>query len=173
MNIDFNQILSFVIDPQLPRIFWIIKIVFISISLILLGLIIFLIIKASWFKYKYLESYTEFLRYRPYGVKKEFKKWAKINKRLESGKEADYKMAVIEADDILKEVFQKMKYKGEFLDDILKQVNERVLPSVEQVKKAHEIRNEIVHNSDFQFTQDQAKNVLKVYQQALRELEMF
>jgi len=173
MNIDFGQILSFIVDPQLPRIFWIIKTVFISISLILLGLIVFLIIKASWLRYKYLDGYTEFLKYRPYGVKKEFKKWTKINKRLETGKEVDYKMAVIEADDVLKEVFQKMKYEEEFLEDILKQINERVLPSIEQVKKAHEIRNKIVHDPDFQFTQDQARNILKIYQQALRELEMF
>lgn len=174
MNIDLNQILSFLTDPpQLPKIIWIIKIVFISVSLILLPLIVFLLIKSSWVRYKYLDDYTEFFKKRPYGTKKEFKKWAKINRRLESNSKSDYKMAIIEGDDFLKEVLKEMKYKGDFLDDILKEVNSRVLPSVEEVKKANEIRNKIMHNPDFDITQEQAKNILKIYHQALRELEMF
>lgn len=172
MNLDISSILSFLTDPQLPRIVWIIKTVFISISLVLLGFVIFLLIKSDWIRFRYLDKWAELLKERPYGIQKEFKKWSKINKRLETGDKADYKMAVIEADDVLKDVLKKMKYEGEFLEDILKEVNERVLPSVEEVKKAHEIRNRVMHDPDYALTQQEAKNVLKVYQQALRELEM-
>ena len=172
MNIDFSQIISFLIDPELPRIVWITKTVFISISVILLIFITFLITKASWFKYKYLNPYTEFFKQRPYGAKEGFKRWSKINKRIESGSKTEYKMAVIEADDALKDVLVKMKYEGDFLGDILKQVNIRVLPSVEEVKKAHEIRNKIIRDPDYSLTQEQTKNILKIYHQAFRELEM-
>ena len=172
MNIDFGQIISFLTDPELPRIVWIVKTVFISISLILMFFIVFLVVKASWFKHKYLDPYTEFFKQRPFGTKEEFKRWSKINKRIESGSKAEYKMAVIEADDALKDTLKKMKYEGEFLEDILKKVNSRVLPSEEKVKKAHEARNKIMHDPDYDLTQEQAKNILNIYHQAFRELEM-
>lgn len=173
MNLDFSQILSFLTDPELPRIVWIIKNVFIAISFVLAIASVFLLYRASWLRYKYLDPYTELLKQKPYGTKKEFKKWNKINKRIESGNKTDYRMAIIEADDILKDVLKKMKYKEEFLDDILKEVNNRVLPSIEEVKKAHQVRNKVMYDSDYEITQDQARNILKIYQQALRELEMF
>jgi hypothetical protein len=138
----------------------------------LVGIVI-LFFKASWARYMYYENYTEFVGYRPYGVKKGFKRWTGVIKRIESGKEVECKMAVIEADDILKEILQKVGYKDEFLDDILNSVDDKVLPSLEEVKKVHDIRNKIVHDPDSTLTVEQARNIIRVYQKALSELEMF
>lgn len=150
-----------------------VKFTFIIISLILLVGVIYLFFKASWARYAYYEDYTEFVGFRPYGVKKGFKRWSKVIRRVETGKEAECKMAVIEADDMLKEVFLKMGYKGELLDDMLQEVDEKILPSVEELKKVHEIRNNAVHDPDYKLTVEQTRNIIRVYQKALSELEMF
>lgn len=150
-----------------------VKFTFIIISFIIVIGICILFYKASWAKHKYYESYTEFLGYRPYGVKKGFKRWAKIIRRIESGSTVEAKVAVIEADDMLKEVFQKIGYKEEFLDDVLKKIDSKVLPSVEEVKKVHDLRNNIVHDPDYNLTVEQARNIVRIYQKALSELEMF
>lgn len=150
-----------------------VKFTFIIISFIMVAGIIILFSKASWARYMYYENYTEFLGYRPYGVKKGFKRWAKAIKRIETGREAECKMAIIEADDMLKEVLQKVGYKEDFLDDILKQVDEKVLPSIEEVRNVHEMRNSIVHDPDRTLAVQEARNMIRVYQKALSELEMF
>ncbi len=150
-----------------------IKFTFIIISFILFFGAVFFFLKASWAKYRYYEDYAEFLTYRPYGVKKSSKRWSKVIRRIGTGKEEESKMAIIEADDMLKEVFHKIGYKEELLDDILNNIDEKILPSLEELKKVHEIRNNIVHDPDYSLTVEQARNIIRVYQKALSELEMF
>jgi hypothetical protein len=164
---------EFLNSPQILLIFSGLKFVFIILSFILLVGIVILFFKASWARYRYYENYTEFVGYRPYGVKRGFKRWTKIIERIETGKEDECKMAVIEADDMLKEVLQRMGYKDDFLDDILKNVDNKVLPSIEEIKKVHDVRNKIVHNPDQNITVEQARNIIRIYQKALSELEMF
>lgn len=164
---------SFLTSSQFTGIFFTVKLVFIIVSFIMLAATIVLLFKANWFKDKYATGYTEFLTYRPYGVKKEFKTWTRVIKKIETGKEADCKMAVVEADDLLKEVFQKMGYSGDLLDDVLEKVNPKILPSIDRVGEAHKIRNNIVRNPDYNLTVEQARNIIRIYQKALSELEMF
>ncbi|KPJ54956.1 hypothetical protein AMJ47_02705 [Parcubacteria bacterium DG_72] len=164
---------EFLNSAQFIAILSALKFTFIILSFIMVFGIVILFFKASWARYKYYENYTEFITYRPYGVKKGFKRWSKVIKRIETGKEAECKMAIIEADDMLKEVFQKIGYKEEFLDDILANIDEKILPSLEELKKVHDIRNNIVHDPDYNLTAEQARNILRVYQKALSELEMF
>ncbi len=164
---------EFIGSPQFISILSGIKFTFIILSFIMVVGIVVLLSKASWARYKYYEDYTEFIAYRPYGIKKGFKRWSKIIRRIETGREAESKMAVIEADDILKEVLQKAGYKGEFLDDIFEEIDEKILPSIEDLKKVHEVRNNIVHDPDYNLAVEQARNIIRVYQKALSELEMF
>jgi len=149
------------------------KIIFIILALVFLAGIIILIFKASWLKYRFLESIVEFFIYRPFGLKKTFKQWAKISKRLEAGQEADYKLAVIEADGLLNDVLTKMGYGGETIVDRLKQIDSAILPNIDKALEVHKIRNNIVHDPDYQLTLIQANKILKVYEESLRHLEMF
>jgi len=164
---------EFLTSPEFSVVLSAVKFFFIIISFIMLAGVIVLFFKASWARYQYYENYTEFLAYRPYGVKRGFKRWSKVIKRIETSREEECKMAVIEADDMLKEVFQKIGYKEDFLDDILNNVDPKILPSIEEIKKAHEVRNNIVHNPDYNLTVEQARNIIRIYQKALSELEMF
>lgn len=168
-----DQAILFLSAPFVSIIANIIKAIFIIISLILFVAIVILIAKTTWFRLRYLEDYTEFFASRPFGTKTKFKKLELINKKLNSGKEAEYKIAVIEAENFLKEVLRKMEYKGEFLDDILNQVDEKVLPSIGKVREAQKVRDSIVHNPDYDLSKDQAINIVKIYEKALEELEAF
>lgn len=150
-----------------------IKISFMIISVVLAIANIILFLKTSWFKDRYGQNYTEFLTFRPYGTKREFKRWSKIARRIETGKSEECKMAVIEADDLLKEVFQKIGYKEDFLEDILKNIDGKVLPSIEQVREAHKVRNAVMRDPGYSLNAEQAINLVRVYQKALSELEMF
>ncbi len=149
------------------------KVAFIAIGALFLFGIIFLLLKNSWLKRRFLEDWTEFLIYRPFGVKKTFKQWAKVLKRLETGKEADYKLAVIEADSLLNDILKKMGYKGETMAKILEQLDATILPSIEQIWKVHKIRNNVVHDPDYELSLEQARKILGIYEKTFRTLEMF
>ena len=165
-----NNLLSFITSPEFLLYS---KIIFISIGIILLAAIIILLSKASWLKYRMFEDWTEFFVYRPFGVKKTFKQWAKILKRLETENETEYKLAVIEADSLLDEILKKMGIEGEVLGEKLKQLKPGILPNFEEVRQAHKIRNNIVHDPDYRLNLAEAKKVISIYEQVFRDLEMF
>lgn len=168
-----DNILSFILSPANKVIFLLLKIIFVFFSLLFIAGAVVLLIRNTWLKRRYLEDMIEFTTYRPYGVKETFKQWSRILKRLETNKEADYKLAIIEADGLLDDVFKKMGYKGESIGDRLKQIDAGTLPNIDQIWEAHKVRNNVVHDPDYRLTLDQAKKTLAIYEQTFRYLEIF
>jgi len=113
------------------------------------------------------------LTFRPSDAKKAFKQWIRIIKKLSSDKESEYKLAVIEADNLLEGSLEKNGYKGELMEDRLDKIDAIILSNKEQVLEAHKIRNNIVHNPDFTLSVDQAKKAIDIYEEAFRNLEVF
>jgi len=165
-----NNIFSLITSPTF---LFYLKIVFIVIAVLFLFGIILFLLKSSWLKRRFFEDWTEFFIYRPFGVKKTFKQWAKVLKRLDTGKEADYKLAVIEADGLLGDILEKMGYKGETMAKILEQLDATILPNIEQIWEVHKIRNNVVHDPDYELSLEQARKILGIYEKSFRTLEMF
>ncbi len=168
-----NDIVSFITSFEFDVIFVYLKIIFIIFALIFLGSIIILLFKNTWLKRRFLEDITEFFTYRPFGVKRIFKQWAKIIKRLETGREGECKLAIIEADSLFNDILKEMGYGGETTSEKLKQLDSVTLPNIEQIWEAHRTRNNVVHDPDYHLTLEQAKKTMGIYEQALRDLEMF
>jgi len=167
------EIISWLISPTFSGWLLILKILFIIVVLILLGFIIFVLAKTSWLKRIWIWDLVEFFSFRPYGVRKVVKDWAKITGRLETGLESEYKLAVIEADSMLNDILKRMGFGGETLGERLEKLTAATLPNLEQIWEAHKIRNNIVHDPDYRLTLDEARKVLGIYEQALRDLEAF
>ena len=142
-------------------------------ALFYLDQLFFFLLKSNWLKKRFLENTVEIISYRPFGAKKTFKRWNKISKKLESGKKADYKMALIEADSLLADILKRMGYKGDNMRELLEQIDAKTLPNIENVWQAHKLRNNIVHNPDHELSLDEAKKMFQIYEQAFRDLEMF
>lgn len=169
----FNNVIFFIQFPHFGGLFWFLRFISIIISLIFFAFIITLLLKNTWLKRRFLENITEFFLYRPFGAKKTFKQWIKIIKRLETDSEAEYKLAIIEVDSLLNDILESIGYSGETIMEKLKQLNSTTLPNIEQIREAHKIRNNVVHDPDYHLTLDQAKKTLGIYEQAFRDLEMF
>ncbi len=167
------EIISWLISPTFSGWLLILKILFIVAVLILLGFIIFALAKTSWLKRLLIWDLVEFFSFRPYGVRKVVKAWAKITARLETGLESEYKLAVIEADSMLDDILKRMGFGGETLGERLEKLTAATLPNLEQIWEAHKIRNNIVHDPDYRLTLDEARRVLDIYEQALRDLQAF
>jgi hypothetical protein len=168
-----ENIISFILSPPLSGWSLILKILLIILSLFLFGFIIFALAKTSWLKRLLIWDLVEFFSFRPYGLRKIVKTWAKITARLETGLESEYKLAVIEADSILNDILKRMDLGGETLGERLEKLTTATLPNLEQIRGAHKIRNNIVHDPDYRLTLDEARRALDIYEQALRDLEAF
>ena len=149
------------------------EVVCLTVGAILLFFIILFLKKTKWLEYKMLENVIEIVTHRPYGVQKTFKQWSKITKRLEGGKETEYRMAIIEADSLLEDILRKMGYKGETLRSLLDQIDAKILPNLDDIWYAHELRNNIVHDSNYDLNIENAKKAMKIYEQAFRDLQLF
>ena len=167
-----QDIFAFIRDPVFEGTLLIVKIVFILISLYLLVWIVVLLFKTQWFHLRFLGDVEGCVGYRSVGFRKATKRWRRISRRLASGKEKEYKLAVVEADRFLDEVLKKIGYQGETMTARLEQIAVSSLSSIDSVRQAHTIRNAIMHEPDYTVTLDEAKKVLGIYEKALREVEM-
>jgi len=101
------------------------------------------------------------------------KRWEKIKNRLDSNNPSQYKVAIIEADVVADEMLSGIGYKGANMAEKLEQVGIAHLDDhLEALKGAHEIRNRIVHEENFQVDERLAKAVLGIYENFLRYLEL-
>jgi hypothetical protein len=168
-----NNLISFIISP--PFSVWLlgIKIFFIFISLFLLGMIIFGFLKSAWFNLRFKDNINEILSYKPAGTKKTEKNWKKIMMKLNSGLESEYKLAVIEANNMLEDVLKRMGYSGETITEKLKKVSSDVIPDIEEVKEANAVRNNIVYDPNYSLSLDRAKKIMEVYEKAFKDINLF
>jgi hypothetical protein len=152
-------------------IIFILKIIIFLLTLVFLSGTIYLLVKTDWFKRIFLIDFFEFLKFKPYEVSKVSKKWKKILKRFERGTETEWKLAIIEADDLLNEILARMGYEGETLGERLKKVKKTILPNLDEVFQVHKIKSDIVYDPSFRLTFEQAQEILAIYQRTISNLE--
>jgi len=172
INDFFSNIIYFILEPEFRGILLFVRNIFILVSLLMIVGIIILLIKGSWFKAYLIEDVVETFTKMPYGKKKTLTYWNKIKERINSNREDEYKLAIIEADDLLDRVLEKMGYKGDTLTDKLKQVSEAIIPNIDKVWEAHKLRNNIVHDPDYIVNFDLAKRAIGIYEKTFQDLEV-
>ncbi|MBI4709470.1 MAG: hypothetical protein HY764_04710 [Candidatus Portnoybacteria bacterium] len=100
------------------------------------------------------------------------KEWQKVNSRLEKGDEANLKLAIIEADNMLDEVLKRMGLEGKDMGERLEKMTKQQLGFLDEVWSAHRLRNLIVHQSDVVISKEQAEEAIGSFEKALKELEV-
>jgi len=146
------------------------QIPFLFFFFVLLILVILLIFRTSWMQYAFLENLVQFFTFKPYGIKKSIKSWMKITKKLESGDEAEYKLAVIEADKMLDDILKQVGYSGETLEDKIQKLSQFLISNKEEVLEVHRYINDLLYNPNYRLDLDKTKEFLEVYKKALVEL---
>ena len=166
-----EEVFFFFLNPTFPGWLQILKIILMSVGLFFAGFIIFALVRTSWLKRLIIWDWKEFLTYRPHGLRKVEKDWQKIRIRLETEIDSEYKLAVIEADSMLNEILKGLGFGGETLGERLEKVTTASLPNLEEVRGAHKIRNNIIHDPDYRLSLDEAKRVITIYEKALTDLQ--
>ncbi len=163
---------EFWFSPDLARTLFPYKIIFIIVGICFIVFIMFVMQKTGWLRVAFLENLVEFLTFHSYGAKKIDRDWERIMGRLEKGSESDYKLSVIEADELLDSNLKKMGYTGKVIDDRLEQLK-GVISNLDELQDVHKVRNDIVHDPNYKLSRDKTKSLLVVYERAFHELQIF
>ena len=83
-----------------------------------------------------------------------------------------WKAAVLEADQFVNEVLQRIGYKGKNLSERLRSVPSSQLRHKDDVLAAHHVRNQIVHEENFSLSKNQAEKIFETYHEFLKDLEL-
>ncbi|KKR46511.1 MAG: hypothetical protein UU22_C0030G0002 [Parcubacteria group bacterium GW2011_GWA2_40_8] len=100
------------------------------------------------------------------------KQWAKIKYRIDRNTEAEWKLAVIEADKLVDDILKKMGYPGEDIAERLKTATPEQIQSLNLLREAHKLRDTVVHDPEFYASELEIKNAIDYYETFLREVQV-
>ena len=102
----------------------------------------------------------------------EQKRFERAQMHLESDKESDWRLAILEADIMLDEMITNLGYRGDSLGEKLKAVEKSDFTTIGQAWEAHVIRNRIAHEgAAFPLTLREAKRVIGLYEEVFKEFQ--
>ena len=165
-----KDFIYFISSPQLQDVLFPVKLVFVSFAMFFLATVIYFMVNSSWLQYKFLEDVTEFFSWQSYGLRAISRRWKKIREKLDTGVEAEYKLAIIEADDFLGELLEERGFLEKSFDESIKKAGKGMLPNLEEILASHEVRNSIVYNPDYKIEAERAKSILAIYESAVTNL---
>ncbi len=94
-------------------------------------------------------------------------RWQIVLNHLNSGNPPEWRLAVLEADNILAEILENRGYQGEGIGEKLTNSN---FNTIEDAWDAHKVRNRIAHEGvDFALTEHEARRVIALYERVFME----
>jgi len=163
----YDQIYFYVTSANFGAVLIILKLTSYIISLTLAILIAILLKRSDatwWVKER---AYAAQISY----GQTEDQRWQKILEKLKKGDEANLKLAVIEADILLDDIFKRMGLPGKSMDERLGQITQAEIKSVDRIWEAHKIRDRIIDNSNVKISFAEAERAVGDIETALKELE--
>lgn len=98
--------------------------------------------------------------------------WRQIVEKLNSQQgEKDYKAIIIEADALVDAALRVNQFPGATMGDRLRSIPAGKIASLEDLWKAHRIRNEIAHDPHYIVSPREGHDMMKVYKKVLEELD--
>ena len=162
--------LSFIISPDYIA-YYIARSVFLSVSTLLILGIGYLLFAAGYLKARWIKSLVELIYEKPYGASGARRRWKQIEGYLESSSKSKHKLAVMEADKLLNKVLKKMGNEGDNIEERLQELPSDKIENMEEVKLAHELRNDVAYDPDYQLQKEEAEKALEIYKKALQDLQ--
>lgn len=91
-------------------------------------------------------------------------RWTRVEEYMSSLNPSDWKVGILEADNILDEITERMGYEGATVGERMKNISASDFPYLEEAWEAHKIRNAIAHKgTDYELTRSDAEHVINLY----------
>ncbi len=97
-------------------------------------------------------------------------RWVQVANHMDSLSEADWRLAILEADNILADMLEAMGYHGVSIGEKLKSVEQSDFLTLTKAWEAHKVRNKIAHEGvAFALTKREAERVIALYRDVFTE----
>ena len=98
--------------------------------------------------------------------------WHIVLDHVNSESPAEWKIAILEADNILDEILEDLGYVGETVAEKLKTMSRTKIASYDNIWEAHKVRNQIAHGGaiEMDLTKKMARDTIAKFENAFREL---
>jgi hypothetical protein len=97
-------------------------------------------------------------------------RWSKVLDHLDSLNEADWRLGILEADNMLGEILDSMGYVGDTMGEQLQGVEGADFRTLNEAWEAHKVRNRIAHEgAEFALSKREAQRVISLYRQVFEE----
>jgi len=116
---------------------------------------------------------VDFFNMEPPGLRRIARRWKVIQKRVETGTEYEYKLAVLEAEELFNEVLADKGFPGKTFDERVREVEKVQLPNIEEILGVHKIRNMVAYDPNYKITKDDTQKVLAIFEKGIRNIETF
>ena len=101
-----------------------------------------------------------------------FLRWRSIKKNLESADSKKWKTAILDAENILNDIFKDAGYLGSKLDAKLDLLAPEQIPNIEDIKRAVHVRREFMADPTLELTPEQAREVIEIYKKTFVEMNL-
>ena len=110
---------------------------------------------------------------RPHGSKQSLQReWSRIAGRLTKGNPSEYKIAIIEADQMVDRCLLEMGYKGENFSERIVDLQSVGDTTTDTLVEAHELRNRIIYEEQLALGHEEAERILGLYRNFLEHWEI-
>jgi hypothetical protein len=96
--------------------------------------------------------------------------WKAVKAKLGTNPPASYVLTIIEADTFVDDILKRLGLVGETMMERLNQLEAKEFFSLEDLRRVHRIRNALVHRPGFSITENQAVEMMEIYEKFLDEL---
>ncbi|MFA4942645.1 MAG: hypothetical protein WC564_03355 [Patescibacteria group bacterium] len=152
------------------------RVIFIVLDAALLVLFIILVLKARTFAPPLSKKYTRpslsgLLKHKGL-TSKYVSMWKKIIEESEKAPPHSYTTAIVNADILIDELLQDAGFEGKDMGERLGKLNGLGLKTLDDIWRAHRLRNKIVHTSNFEASKAAKNEALRVYEEFLKEIKV-
>jgi len=142
---------------------------FAILAIIFITIIIYCLVRLYEIKKEDEEKMEAIIAFPPEATLKN-ERWQIVQDHVNSANPAEWRLAILEADNMLEEMVRRMGYRGENLGERLKAVEPSDFESIQSAWEAHKIRNRIAHEgSEFFLPQREARRIIGLYEQVFKE----
>ena len=169
----FSEFISVLTSQALQDELFPAKVIFVFFGLAFFILLVYFVFNSSFLQRLFIGDIVDFFDIEPVGLRKIARRWKIIQKRVDVGTEYEYKLAVIEAEELFNDVLTDKGFPGKTFDERIREVEKVQLPNVEEILEAHKIRNMVAYDPNYKITKDEARKVLTVFEKGIRSIEAF
>jgi hypothetical protein len=169
---DFSDLDKFLFPPMTGWLFAL-KIFLILFNIGTILFIIYVWLTTIYMKRLFWWDLKEFLTMRAFQIRRIDKEWRKIKRRLLTKNEAEYKLAVIEADLLVSDTFGRLGFIGATLGEKLGTQATEILSDLDAVKEADQLYQNLIDDPSFSLNYEQSKRAILSFEQGLKDVHAF